>query len=154
MNEEKRRVAAEEKLTHYLAQHQMRRTPERFAILDKVLTFRGHFLVESIYLSLTEDGYHVSRATVYNTVKLLEDCGIVRRLHISNGSADEFECRDDRTNHLHLVCSRCGKVKEVKDAELSRMLALRKYPAFVMTGFDLYVSGICARCRGGGRKKK
>ncbi|MDE6117915.1 MAG: transcriptional repressor [Duncaniella sp.] len=153
MNEEKRRIAAEDKLSHYLAQHKMRRTPERLAILGKVLASPRHFVVEDIFESLAADSYHVSRATVYNAINLFEACGIVRRLHLS-GSADEYECVDDRSSHLHLVCTRCGKVREVKDAELSRMLALRRYPSFVMTGFDLYISGTCTRCRGGGRRKK
>lgn len=153
MNEEKRRIAAEDKLSHYLAQHKMRRTPERLAILGKVMARQGHFVVEEIHALLTGEGYHVSRATVYNTISLFEACGIVRRLHLNSG-ADEYECVDERSGHLHLVCSRCGKVREVKDAELSRTLALKRYPSFVMTGFDLYISGTCTRCRGGGRRKK
>lgn len=154
MNEEKRRIAAEDKLAHYLAQHQMRRTPERLAILGKVIASRGHFQVENIHGSLADDGYHVSRATVYNAINLFEACGIVRRLHLNNGGADEYECQDDRSNHLHLICTRCGKVREVKDTDLSRELALKRYPSFIMTGFDLYISGVCTRCRGGGRRKK
>ncbi len=153
MNEEKRRIAAEQKLSHYLAQHKMRRTPERLAILGKVMGCQGHFVVEDIYVSLSGDGYHVSRATVYNTIGLLEACGIVRKLHLNSG-ADEYECVDERSGHLHLVCTRCGKVREVKDVELSRMLALKRYPSFVMTGFDLCISGTCTKCRGGGRRKK
>lgn len=153
MNDDKRRIAAETKLTHYLAQHQMRRTPERIAILSKIMEFSGRFSVEAVLDSLVSVGYHVSRATVYNTINLFEVCGIVRCLPLSQG-ADEYECIDDRTGHIQLVCSRCGRTKEVKDAELSRMLAHKRYPSFVMTGYDLYISGTCTRCRGGGRQKK
>lgn len=153
MNDEKRRIAAENKLTHYLTQHKMRRTPERIAILGKIMEFSGHFSVEEIHDSLVSVGYHVSRATVYNAINLFEVCGIVRRLPLSDG-ADEYECVDERSGHIHLVCSRCGRTKEVKDSELSRALAHKRYPSFVMTGYDLYISGTCTRCRGGGRQKK
>ena len=153
MNDEKRRIAAETKLNHYLAQHQMRRTPERVAILGKVMEFQKHFSVEAVHNSLVSVGYHVSRATVYNAIDLFETCGIVRRLPVSQG-AGEYECVDERTGHINLVCSRCGRSREVKDTELSRRLAHKRYSSFVMTGYDLYISGTCTRCRGGGRQKK
>lgn len=153
MNEEKRKSDAETRLVHYLAQHQMRRTPERMAILDKVMELNGRFVVDDLYKSLLTGGYYVSRATVYNCVNLLEASGIIRKLPVSDG-AEQFECVDGRSRqHIHLVCSRCGKEREVKDAELMRMLSLRRFPSFVMSGFDLYVSGVCTRCRGGGRSR-
>ena len=59
-----------------------------------------------------------------------------------------------KTKHLTLVCSRCGRSREIRDAELFRLLKLRRYPSFVMAGFDLYIHGLCSRCRGGGRIRK
>ncbi|MCI8997941.1 MAG: transcriptional repressor [Muribaculaceae bacterium] len=153
MNDEKRRSVAEARLNHYLAQHQMRRTPERLAILGKIVEHMGHFSVEEIHDSLVSVGYHVSRATVYNAIHLFEVCGIVRRLPLSEG-AEEYEFVNERSGHIHLVCSRCGRTREIKDTELSRTLSHKRYPSFVMTGYDLYISGTCTRCRGGGRQKK
>ncbi|MCM1354895.1 MAG: transcriptional repressor [Staphylococcus sp.] len=153
MNEEKQKSEAESRLLHYLSQHHLRCTSERMMILHKVMELRGSFTPAALLRSLTDDGLRLSQGTVYNTLKLLETVGIVRKRPSEDG-VDTYEAATRADEHLTLVCSRCGKVKELRDAQLVKLLKLRRYPSFTMNGFDLYIHGICSRCRGGGRPKK
>ena len=153
MNDEKRKSDAEGRLLHYLTQHHLRRTPERLTILDSVVEMRGSFTPADLLQSLTESGFRLSQATVYNTLKLFEAAGIVRRRRTEDG-VEIYECASRADEHLTLVCSRCGRSTEFRDTELAKLLTLRRYSSFVMTGFDLYIHGLCSRCRGGGRVRK
>ena len=128
MIDDKLRTAARATLTEYLKAKRLRKTPERYAILDKVCEMNKHFDIEALYAAIEGDGYHVSRATIYNTMELLSDCGIVRRHQFGAQPAQ------------------CGKIKEVKDPELVSFMNSRRYSAFHDSYFCLYVYGICAAC--------
>jgi Fur family ferric uptake transcriptional regulator len=143
MVEDKTKISARNKFTVYLTEKKLRKTPERFAILDKVFSINDHFDIDTLYGLLEKDSYHVSRATVYNTIELLCDCGLVRR-HQFGGQTAKYE--KVSINHLHLICSECGKIKEVKDAEFMRYINTRKFPAFTASYFTLYIYGICNAC--------
>lgn len=154
MNEEKRKSEAESRLLHYLAQHHLRCTPERMMILGKIVELRGNFTPASLLASLTDSGFRLSHGTVYNSLKLFEAAGVVRRRPVGDDGVETYECASRADEHLTLVCSRCGRSREIKDAELVKLLKLRRYPSFVMSGFDLYIHGLCSRCRGGVRVRK
>lgn len=145
MVEEKAKIAAKNTLTAFLEGKQLRKTPERYAILEKVLEINSHFDIMSLYRAMEQDTYHVSRATIYNTMELLVECGLVRKHQFGNRHA-QFEKVIDTSNHHHLMCIECGKIKEVKDTELIRYMNSRKYPSFTTQHFALYVYGICNRC--------
>ena len=78
MIDEKTRISAKNKFTLYLKSKNMRNTQERFTILDKIFSLNNHFDVETLYNMLEEDCYHVSKATIYNTIELLEESTALR----------------------------------------------------------------------------
>ena len=153
MNDEKRKSEAETALRRYLSQHHLRCTPERLAVLGIVPDSRGSFTPADLLRSLSEKDFRLSQATVYNTLRLLEAAAMVRRRPSADG-IDTYECASRVDEHMTLVCSRCGRTRELRDAELAKALKLRRYPSFVISGFDLYIHGLCSRCRGGGRIRK
>lgn len=144
---------ARERLTRYLESRNLRKTPERFAILEKVFSLTGHFDVMELYRRMEEGAYHVSRATIYNTLALLVDCGVVTKHQFGNQQA-KYEKAIQTANHHHLVCTECGKIKDVRDPEFMRYINTIKYPAFTITGFELTVQGICSSCARKLKKRK
>ena len=63
----------------YLEQNSHRKTPERFAILQEIYEYSGHFDVDQLYSQMKEGEFRVSKATLYNTLELLIDCNLVRK---------------------------------------------------------------------------
>ncbi len=153
MNEEKRKTDAADRLLHYLSQNHLRCTSERMVLLEKVTAMKGCFSPAELMLALADSDFRLSQGTVYNTLRLFEAAGVVRRRPGEHG-AEVYECASRVDEHIILCCTRCGRRREVKDAELLRILKLRRYPSFVASGFDLYIHGLCSRCRGGGRVRK
>lgn len=145
MSDEKIKSAAEATFTQYLSQHKLRRTPERFAILEKVFDTSSHFSIDALHDALEQDGYHVSQATVYNTIELLTTCGLVRR-HTFAAQSPQYEKVTGLTRHYHLVCSKCGKVREIKDPEIDELLQCRRFGKFQPAYMDLNIYGFCASC--------
>ena len=153
MGEEKLKTTARVSFTEYLCSKKLRRTPERYAILDQVCELSEHFYVDSLHAKLEQEGFHVSKATVYNTMDLLVDCGLVRK-HQFNNQPAQYERVSGPGNHHHLICTQCGKVKEVKDPELMKAMDSRRYPTFNAAYFAIYVYGVCSRCQRKNKKKK
>ena len=153
MSEEKFKTSARATFTEYLQSKKLRKTPERYAILDKVFDMTQHFHIDALCSSLDNESYHVSRATVYNTMELLRDCGLVR-CHRFAGQPAQYERVAGPGSHHHVICTQCGKDKEIKDPDLVKMLAARRYSTFHTSYFTLYVYGVCSTCMRKNRKKK
>lgn len=138
----------------FLSARGLRHTPERYVILRKVLTMNKHFIVERLHEAIESDGYPLSRATVYNTIQLLTEAGIVRRHQFGNAPAQyEKTLGASMSSHHHLICNRCGKVKEVKDPAMMKAIGETRYRSFTPDYFTLYVYGICSACQRQLRRK-
>lgn len=148
MKDEKLLPIARETLERYLKAHGLRRTPERFALLEKVFSSGDHFYVDVLCEAMELEGYHVSRSTAYAAMQLFLDAGLVRRHQFGNQPAQyERSLPGGARNHLHLICSICGRVREVRDASLTASMCNRSYAGFKAESYAMYVYGICGRCQ-------
>ncbi|MDE6479560.1 MAG: transcriptional repressor [Muribaculaceae bacterium] len=133
----------EDVFTRFLTKGKFRKTPERFAILRKAVELHSHFDVDTLHMAIENDGYHVSRATVYNTVELLEEAGILSKNVFGQNTAI-YEVNHD--NHIHLVCKRCGKIREVENPHIAAHIMQLNTDNFIPESFAITLYGVCGEC--------
>ena len=133
-------------LDNYLQLNNRRKTPERFAILEAVYDINGHFTLEELSEKLAEENkFPVSRATLYNTLKLFMELRLVIR-HRFQGQT-KYEACYDNNSHSHQICTVCGKVTEIKSPQISETISNMRLKRFRKDGYSLYIYGICSTCQ-------
>jgi Fur family transcriptional regulator, ferric uptake regulator len=131
---------------HALKQRGLRMTPQRQLILDAVASARGHISVDHVYQQVISQFPDVNVTTVYRTLEVLEELGLVRHTHFHDGVA-QYQ-RTDEAPHHHLVCTVCDGDTEL-DMELLEPLAeaLRRRYGFKADLAHTAIVGICRDCQ-------
>ena len=130
--------------TEHLAQNGLRLTGQRRLILDAFLKTDHHLSQDEIYLSLRSHG--MGRATVFRTIKMLQECGLISPV-IGRDGTSRFEIELHRPHHDHLICITCGRIQEVRWPTLEKIQddACRK-AGFIAKWHRHEVFGLCKDC--------
>ncbi|MDE2292320.1 MAG: transcriptional repressor [Elusimicrobia bacterium] len=138
-----RAVFAEE-----LARRGLRLTAQRERILGFLLAAQRHVSLDEIRAALKESG--LGRATVFRTLRVLMDSGLVSRVSDPQGAA-RYEVDLERPHHDHLICTSCGSIEEVRWPELERIQhRVCERAGFTAQWHRHEIYGRCRRCRGKG----
>ena len=145
MTDEKQKQAIRNSFTDYLMANGLRRTAERYEILEAFISASSHLTLAQLSAGFSSSAFRISRATLYNTLELLVRAGLIR-CHRFEDRPTEYECVVPGQQHVHLVCGVCGTVREVRDATLTAQLAQRRFTGFHPDHFEVTVYGTCSRC--------
>lgn len=127
-----------------LREHGFRITPQRQLVLEAVEALR-HGTPEEILVEVQRTATGVNLSTVYRTLEVLEDVGLVTHAHIGHGSATYHAI--DEELHIHLVCDRCRKVTSVSaDVATDFVGRLREDFDFVTDISHVSIHGWCVAC--------
>ena len=123
-----------------------RTTPQRQAVLDALAEVEDFRSAQQVHELLSSRGSRIGLATVYRTLALYADHGLVDVLRSDDGEAIYRRCSD--THHHHLVCRSCGATVEVEGPAVERWTsAIAAEHGFADLSHTLEIVGTCAECR-------
>jgi Fur family transcriptional regulator, ferric uptake regulator len=138
---------AKDNFTTYLKSGSYRITHERFVVLDAALRCEGHFDADELLFQLKTNGQKVSRATVYNTLDLLQNCGLLSKYRFGENHS-RYEKAFGRPHHDHLICLQCGNIIEFVDDKIVKIqeeVCIEK--KFAAQSSTLQIFGVCSKCQ-------
>ena len=142
----KDQVDAKQRFLAFLETKNLRITAPRCAIIDAAFGTEDHFTAEQLLEKSRRLDPSVSRATVYRTLDLFVECGLVRR-HRLGGRGHVYEHVHAGQRHDHLVCSECGRVVEFVSPGIEALQAeICRAHGFEHEIHSMQIQGVCTSC--------
>lgn len=130
----------------FLRSKKLKLTGERMEILATIFRKDKHFDAEELHAELKSMGRDISRATVYRTLDLLVQCGLVRKSSLGSSHAN-YEAAHENEHHDHLICLGCNKVIEFYRPDLETLQeAICLERTFKPLHHSLQIFGLCSDC--------
>jgi len=127
----------------YIEEQGKRKTPERYVVMGIVLHVDGHYSADDFF-AMMPTKYPISRATVYSTLSLLEEVGLVYAYQVNGKTL--YERAFGMEPHHHYICKGCGRMWNLKSAKVTAVASECRTPRFRKLRSALYIYGICDSC--------
>ena len=136
----------EEKFIEFLYSRGLKYTTERKSVFTHVFESHKHFEADELLVDLRLNGYKVSKATIYRSLALLVESGLLREV-ISGERHTHYEHVHGQEHHDHLVCDNCGRIIEFFEKNIENLqVAVCKKNKFVPKSHRLQIQGLCEDC--------
>jgi Fur family ferric uptake transcriptional regulator len=140
-------TSREEVLARFMSERGLKNTRQRNLIIDTFFSLDGHLSVEEVWEKVRELDRRVSVATVYRTMKLLQESGLAHARNFGDGQT-RYEPAVGREHHDHLICTRCGTIIEFENDQIERLQeAVARRHAFKVTSHKMELYGLCRSCQ-------
>jgi Fur family ferric uptake transcriptional regulator len=124
----------------------LRYTPERELIITEIFSVHDHFDVDDLYLRLRRKNKMVSKASIYRTIPLLIESGLIKEVYFEDGHL-HYEHIYGHKQHCHFRCMCCGKIVEFPDDEIVRIQnEISERYGFDVTSHRFELLGYCPVC--------
>ena len=125
----------------------LKKTNKRDIMFDLIRNTEGHFDVEDLLGYIKESRLKISRASVYRTLILLVEAGLINE-SLQRDGRTVYEYSPEKMHHDHMICVKCGTLIEFSDSLIEKhQKKICKKHKFEMTGHKLEIKGICSLCR-------
>ena len=132
---------------NFLKNKGLKLTQERIAVLSDILSFHGHFEPETIYFRLKTSGSKASRASVYRTLNLLVEGGLVEKVTTTE-KGTLYEHTAGHKHHDHMICDVCGTMIEFYSEKIESIQnEICRQNNFTGDTHSLVIRGACEQCR-------
>ena len=146
---------AKAKFMRFLARKNLRVTAQRQAIVETVFGTDQHFTAEQLLSWSRRRDKSVSRATVYRTLPLLTESGLVREMDFGKDYKFYDPNYADHPNHNHLICNDCDKIVEFESGRMVKLESeISRRLGFSLKGQRLQITGSCEELKKLGACKK
>ena len=133
-------------LEAHLLRRNLKRSTQRDSILEVFLGVEQHVTAEKLHQIVREKYPTMGLATIYRTLSLFRECGLCRELRLDDGTT-RYERTAGKQHHDHLICTRCGRIEEVVDADIERLQdRLYEHHGFQPQSHRMDLYGICGNC--------
>ena len=140
-------LALLEQFRRWLRDHRLPVTRQRDIVAEILFEADGHLSADALQRRLRDRGHRIGTATVYRTLDVLVEAGLVRAHDFGEG-VRRFEASPDRGDHGHFVCTRCGAVTEFTHERVDRMLGfLADEHGFLLQRHRVELHGLCRDCQ-------
>lgn len=131
----------------FLRSSGLRLTQSRMDVLNQVFAYPGHFQIEDLLVQMRQNGYKVSRPTIYRTLPLLVKSGLLTEF-IDAHKNTRYERIHSLQEHAHLICLRCGQIVEFIEPEIeSLQKAVCEAHRFKPVRYRNEIIGYCSECQ-------
>ncbi|MFZ3171258.1 MAG: Fur family transcriptional regulator [Carboxydocellales bacterium] len=136
-------------ICHRMIEKDYKLTPQRKVILNVFMdNAKGHLSAEDIYGIVKSRNPEIGLATVYRTLELLADIGVLQKMNFGDGRSRYEFAQEEEHHHHHLICLSCGEVLEFTDDLLESLeTTVVGKTGFKILDHQLKFYGYCKRCQ-------